>query len=181
MRRVAGSRTARSFTAREEGGVTAEFVLAFPIVFFIVLSCFEVGLMNLRRVMLERATHEMVRAVQLDPGRDWQHDDLKTALCGAAGRLYRDCADIVTIELRPIDQTLADWGFLPTTATCQDRAEDVDPPDVASGGGNELMQVRTCAIFAPLFPNLLVGRAMPKDANGDYRMTALSTFVNEPG
>ena len=73
---------------------------------------------------------------------------------------------------------------MPTTAPrCIDIDSDIDPIDDTTfigGDNNELMLVRVCALFQPMFPTTTLGMQMPTDGNGNYALVVSSAFVNEP-
>jgi hypothetical protein len=48
-----------------------------------------------------------------------------------------------------------------------------------TGGQNQLMLVKACAIFNPIFPSTGLGLQLVRD-DGGYAVTAFSAFVNEP-
>ena len=63
-----------------------------------------------------------------------------------------------------------------------DRDEPIqllDPLD--TGTDNEMMLIRACAVFDPIFPMTGLGLKLKKDAfGGGYAIIARSAFVNEP-
>jgi hypothetical protein len=48
------------------------------------------------------------------------------------------------------------------------------------GGNNELMMVRVCALFRPMFPSTGLGLNLRYDGDGNYAIVATTAFVNEP-
>ncbi len=162
----------------ESGAASVEFVIVFPIFFSIFVSAFEMGMMNIRAVMLERATDMVVRAVRLNQGSDFEYEDVRTAVCELSVMLP-DCEEILRIEMTPVDTDT--WGTLPRAADCVDRSQTIQPAvNFTNGVENELMLVRVCAVLDPFFPTVGLGRSMPKDSTGGYIITASSAFVNEP-
>ena len=167
-----------SFRRRESGAATVEFALIFPAYIFVFLSAFEVGLANIRMVMIERASDLAVRALRLNTGNPPSYNDIKTAVCNAAG-IIPECMDFIQIELQPVSTTT--WNLLDNNADCIDRASTIDPVVAFSNGQqNELMIVRVCAVVDPIFPAMGMGLIMPKDETGGYRLVASTAFVNEP-
>lgn len=166
------------FRRREEGAATVEFALIFPVYIFVFLSAFEVGLANIRMVMIERASDLAVRALRLNTGNPPTYGDIKTAICNAAG-IIPECMDVVQIELQPVSTTT--WNLVDNNAQCIDRASNIDPVvSFQNGQQNELMIVRVCAVVDPIFPTMGMGLIMPKDPTGGYRLVASTAFVNEP-
>ncbi len=175
------ARGLRDFRRREDGSLTAEFAILFPAFIMIFLSAFESGLLMTRQVMLEHAVDVSVRDLRLGT---WQpaptHAELKQRICDTAG-IIPDCMNSLLIELREVDQTT--WAPLDTTATCIDRSQPIAPqlpPNFSAGTDNDLMLVRVCAAFKPLFPMSNLGMKLVRTPAGDYALVATTAFVNEP-
>jgi hypothetical protein len=49
-----------------------------------------------------------------------------------------------------------------------------------AGGGNDVMLVRICAVFEPIFPTLGLGAQLTRVNESDYALVAAAAFVNEP-
>lgn len=162
----------------ESGAASVELVIVFPIFFTIFVSAFELGMMNLRAVMLERATDITVRAIRVNQGADLSYEDVRDAVCELSF-MIPNCNQVVKIEMTPVDKTV--WGTMPRQVDCIDRTENIAPVvSFENGIENELMLVRVCAVIDPFFPTVGIGRSMPKDRSGGYIVTASSAFVNEP-
>ena len=70
---------------------------------------------------------------------------------------------------------------LNTAADCVNRADDFTAVDqFTEGTDNEMMLVRACAIFDPIFPMTGLGFHLPKDNTGAYALVSATAFVNEP-
>ncbi len=173
FRRAAGG------LARDEGGTaTIEFVLFFPVFMTIFMSTFECGLFMTRQVMLERAVDMSIRDLRMGLWVNPTADDLKTAICDIA-TIIPDCQDVVMLELRPV--STATWTPLDPNITCVERDEVIQPlVEWTNGVENEMMLVRACAVFDPVFPLTAMGLQLPVDASGGYAMSATTAFVNEP-
>ncbi len=162
----------------ESGAASVELVIVFPIFFAIFVSAFEMGMMNIRAVMLERATDIVVRAVRINQGADFEYEDVRDEICNLT-LMMPNCDQILRVEMTPVDTDT--WGTLPRTADCVDRSQTIQPAvNFTNGVENELMLVRVCAVLDPFFPTVGLGRSMPKDKTGGYIVTASSAFVNEP-
>lgn len=168
----------------DAGNVTIEFVLVFPVFMIIFLSAFEAGILMTRQVMLERAVDVTVRDLRLGilptPGfsEEEAHNELKDTIC-ARSRIVPDCDNAILLEMRPVSKVT--WEPLNNVATCVDRSEPIQPATTfRAGAENEMMIVRACAVFDPVFPSTGLGMRLPKDGNGDYALLATSAFVNEP-
>ena len=176
-RSTLATRLAR-FWADESATATVEFVIVFPVVMTIFASAYEIGLANVRHVMLERATDVVVRELRLGTGADLTYEDMKTRLCEVA-LIIPACDTALKLELVPV--STASWDWPEVRADCVDRAAAVNPVRQWENGiQNELMMVRACIVVDPLFPAFGLGATLPKDETGGYRLVATSGFVNEP-
>ncbi|SHJ15258.1 TadE/TadG family type IV pilus assembly protein [Wenxinia saemankumensis] len=170
----------RAFLARDESGsATLEFVILLPGFILLLLSSFELGMLMTRHVMLDRALDLAVRGVRIGTLEDGDHDTLVAALCENLPVL-RGCAAEVKLEMRRIDV----WAGAPVEmdgADCVDHAEpDLPPRSWQQGGRNQLMILRVCALFDPMFPTTGLGASLPRRSDGSYALIATSSFVVEP-
>ena len=162
----------------EKGAATVELVLVFPFFFAVFVSAFEVAIMNMRAVMLERATDIVVRDIRLGGGSSLDYDSILENVCALAG-IIPDCVATTRIELQPVDTDT--WAGLSASVDCIKRDEDIQPViKFHNGIENELMLMRVCSIVDPIFPTVGVGRSMPLDSSGGYQIIASTAFVNEP-
>lgn len=162
----------------EAGAASVEFVIVFPFFVGVFVSGFEVAMMNMRAVMLERATDIVVRKIRLSGGGTLQYDQVKADICNTAG-IIPDCMNTVKIELQPVDT--ANWAGLNGQVDCIKRNAVIQPVvKFTNGQQNEMMLIRVCAIVDPIFPTIGVGKSMPVDDSGGYMVIASSAFVNEP-
>lgn len=167
----------RKFRSKENGNVAVEFVIMAPIVLTMMLAGVELGMMTIRHAMLERAMDETVRWVRLNTGAAPTHAQLKTMICSAD--VVPDCDENLHLEMLVRD--LRSWEALPETYTCTDRSETILPmSEFSLGMDNELVVLRACAKFQPLFPSALFGSVLTKDDAGDAMITNMTAFVQEP-
>lgn len=176
----------RRFRRKEDGVATLEFVLMVPAFLMIFMASFESGLLMTRYIMLERSLDMIVRDLRLgnfafsDTATAQQkHDAVQKAICSKTV-MFPDCEEIMMLEMRSVSQVT--WEPLNTAADCVNRAEDFTAVDqFTTGVDNEMMLVRACAIFDPIFPLTGVGLRLRSETNGTgYRLVASSAFVNEP-
>ncbi|TKA96807.1 pilus assembly protein [Cereibacter changlensis] len=168
-----------SLLRREDGAVTVEFVLIFPVMMVFLLSSFESGLLLTRKVMLERALDITVRGLRLGQFEDPDHDVLKQAICGQA-TYVPDCMTSIALELAPIS-TVGDWALPQEAAQCVDRDAEVQELKALNAGGpNDIMLMRVCALLDPWFPTVGLGKAMEEASPNGFRLMTQSAFVNEP-
>ncbi len=168
----------RRALSREEGNATIEFVLLFPALITLFLMVIEAGLLMTRGVMLDRAVDLSVREIRLGTLTPMTAEGLKQAICNRAV-IIPDCLNSVTVEMRPLSKTT--WGPLTGSATCIDRSQSVKPVlEFTPGTQNEMMLIRVCSIFDPLFPTSALAAQIKLDSTGAYALVAMSAFVNEP-
>lgn len=171
-------RPLRRFRRKEDGSASVEFVVVFPAFMILFVSAFESGLLMTRHVMLERGLDMAVRAVRIGTIDPVTHDQIKTMICNGAG-VIPDCMNQVKVEMRPIDPRA--WSNIPLEADCIDRDEANNPTrNFANGGENQLMVVRACALFDPIFPTTGLGAQLPRKSGGAYALVSSSAFVMEP-
>lgn len=168
----------RRFQKNADGNASIEFVFMFPIFFLILLSSVELGIMTLRYTMLERALDLAVREVRLSTGAAPDHDELRQMICDDA-TMIPNCYDNLKLEMLLIDPR--NWEPISSVVTCTNQAKEVQPVTTfVSGTDNELMLLRACIKFTPLFGDKGLGLKLAKDSNGDSALVAMSAFVQEP-
>ncbi len=166
------------FSKSEEGSATIEFAITFPAMLFLMLSGIELGMVTLHHSMLERAMDITVRDIRLGTGAAPQHDEIKTLICDRAG-FIDNCSTNLRLEMIQVNPRV--WEGISTEADCTDQSEEVAPVrSFVNGQENELMILRACAKFDPVFPTSGLGKNMIKDGAGQYALVSLSAFVQEP-
>ncbi|SFC55159.1 TadE/TadG family type IV pilus assembly protein [Tropicimonas isoalkanivorans] len=184
FRRLKRSRFLRS----ERANATIEFVILFPFFILLFTSTFEIGLLMVRQVMLDRGTDETVRTLRLgqwdipedDPAKQLEvHEAMKKMICEFA-TILPDCERNMLIALNPVETDT--WGPLPQGAGCVDRNAEVNPPrNFKPGVQNEMMVIRVCALQSPMFPLAGIGAMLPRVGKDHYALVSTAAFVNEPG
>ncbi|KAA9010257.1 TadE/TadG family type IV pilus assembly protein [Histidinibacterium aquaticum] len=171
-------RTWRRFRRREGGNATVEFVIVFPAFMLLMASGAESGLLLIRQMMLERGLDLSVRAVRLGgAGGSVDADELREMICEGAA-IIPDCMNQVKVEMIRMNPqgTLAS----PQVPDCVDHDEEVQVSRTYdSGAGHDLMFLRACALFDPIFPNFGLGVKLA-DEHLDYALVSSSVFVIEP-
>lgn len=171
-------RSLRTLGLSEKGAATVEFVIVFPFFLGVFLSGYEVAIMNMRAVMVERAMDIAVRNIRLSSGAELDYDMVVSDICRDAF-LIPDCENTMMIELIEVDK--ANWNGMQHRAECVQRGQSMQPlVKFKNGQQNQLMLMRICAVVDPVFPGVGVGRTMPRDASGGYQIISTSAFVNEP-
>jgi len=176
-RLASGRRSLAQLAANENGNATIEFALLFPAVISVFLMSFEVGLLATREAMLSRGTDFVVRDLRLTTGEAPDVDELRQRICERSA-IIPDCLDRLMLELEA--RPLADWAGPTPAVRCIDRTDEPDPViDFEPGQQNELMLIRVCALFEPLFPAARIGYRITGDF-GLYGITTVAGFVHEP-
>ncbi|PCH74407.1 MAG: pilus assembly protein TadE [Rhodobacteraceae bacterium] len=166
------------FSRSENGSATIEFAITFPAMLFLMLSGVELGMITLQHSMLERALDMTVREIRLGTGTAPQHDQIKAMICARAG-FIANCDTSLRLEMIQVDPRA--WVDIPMDADCTDQSVEVTPVrSFVNGLENELMFLRACAKFTPVFPTSGLGKNINKDAAGQYSLVSTSAFVQEP-
>lgn len=164
---------------REDGTATIEFVILFPALMTLFLSSFEVSVLLLRSVMLDKALDTTVRELRLGWVADPTAAGLRKQLCDRTP-IVPDCMNQMMIELQPISTET--WTFPADMVSCIEKSADIQPSvETNFGTANDLMIVRACAKVDPFFaPSPYLLDLVPVDGSNQYAVVAASTFVNEP-
>lgn len=172
----------RRLARSEDGTATVPVLIFVPFYLMFLLSSVEMGMLMIRHVLLERAVDLTVRDLRLglwtpqNPAN--AGDELRVRICNHVG-LIPQCNKSLMVELRPVSKVT--WEPLSSGPNCVDRTRPVyaNPlPDM--GTSNEMMLIRACAKFNPIFPTTAMGATLPKDSTGAYSLVSATVFVNEP-
>ena len=168
----------RRLCHRDEGSATVEFVIVFPFFITLFLSSVELGMITLRHTMLERGLDMAVRDIRLGTGDAPQHDDIKVDICDHAG-IIPNC--LATLRLEMVQVDLRNGVAFPDEADCVDTSKEVEPVrSFVNGQENDMMVLRACVKFDPLFPTTGLGKKLHVDGAGQAALIAVSAFVQEP-
>ena len=167
----------RRFRRDESGTSTIEFVIVFPVFAFLLCSAAESGVLMLRQVMLDRSLDLAVRDLRLQEFPAVTHAQVKARICAEA-TVIPDCEDSVLVEMRQVNK----GASLPSNrAPCVDRAASAQSATTfTQGTDNQMMLIRACAVFDPIFPGAGLGMDLAKDTTGAYALISTSAFVVEP-
>lgn len=166
------------FLRDESGNATVEFVLVFPVYLALMLMSIEMGFITLRHTLLERGLDIAVREIRLGTGTAPQHDDIKDIICENA-LMIRDCDANLRLEMRAAD--IRSFATLGSPIDCTDSAEPSKPvKEFTPGQQNQLMLLRACLRFDPLFPDDALGSALVTDSSGQSSVYTMTAFVQEP-
>lgn len=169
--------TLRRFRRDSDGTATLEFVLVFPVFLSLLLMSIELGFVTMRYALIERGLDMTVREIRLGTGANWKHDDIKDSICERAVSVA-NCKESLRLEMRP--RSIREYTSLGSEVDCTDRAEETDPVAFQTGGENQLMVLRACYKYRPLFPAAMLGSRLSTDSSGDASIIAMTAFVQEP-
>ncbi|MBR9842359.1 MAG: pilus assembly protein [Rhodobacteraceae bacterium] len=162
----------------ERGHASIEFVIMFPLFFWILVSAIDIGMVTMRSALLERALDIVVRDIRLSTGTAPDHDKIRDAICDTTN-VVQDCKQNLMLEMQVVD--MRSWTDLPHKTSCTNQAEEAQPVTTFQNGlDNEMMVLRACAKITPIFGDKGIGPYLNKDSNGDVPIVALSAFVQEP-
>lgn len=167
----------RRFRREEDGNATIEFAILFPFFIFMFCAAVELGMITFRHSMLERGLDLAVRDVRLTTGANFQHDDIKDMICEYAGFLP-DCQNHLFLEMEPLNMRAY---VAPSRSTnCFDITQTTNPArNFRNGTQNQMMILRACYTFRPIFPLTGLGRHLEWRQREAW-MIATSAFVQEP-
>ncbi|MHC0054906.1 TadE/TadG family type IV pilus assembly protein [Actibacterium sp. D379-3] len=173
-------RRLRRLLRREDGTATVEFVIMVPIFMLLFVSNFEVSMIMIRQMMLDRGLDLAMRELRLGTWPNPTTAILKQEICSHTAGLISDCENQMMLELIPVPA--ASWTLPGPNATCKDRSADLEPATTFDAGAqNQLMVVRACVLIDPFFPGTELALMLERNPGDGMPLAATSGFVNEPG
>lgn len=168
----------RGFARKEDGQLIVEFALGIPLIFTLFMTSVEMGIYAMRQMWLDRGLDITVRQVRLSTGDPDTHDELKQMICDQAGFLP-DCDSTLRLEMVPVD--IRTFSGFANKADCVDVSQPITPlRQFVHGSEHEMMLLRACYMFEPVFVTTGLGRSFTKDGAGRVAMVSYSAFVQEP-
>jgi hypothetical protein len=177
------SRRIRRFLRRDQGSATIEFVILFPVFMVLFVSSFELGNIMLRQTMLDRSIDMTVRQIRIGAVGVVDHDTIKEMICERSYFLD-DCDRQLKLEMQVVDPRA--WVNLDPDIDCIDQADyGIPPRRFDSGSDNQMMILRACHLFEPMVSDFglgtVLGELMARESGNAYRLTAVASYVVEPG
>lgn len=164
---------------REDGAVTVEFAVVFPLFMAVFLLAVDTGIAKMRQVFLDRAIDIAVREVRL--GRVSEQSSLASLICQRSSMLP-NCLKNITVEMQPI--STVDFAGLNDPVQCVNREKEITPAVVfnpgAGGQAQELMLIRVCVVVDPFIKMTRGLAGISLNESGDLVLIGRSVFVNEP-
>ncbi len=172
------ARLFRRFRRDERGTATLEFCLVLPAFLILFVSSFESGILMTRHVMLERGLDMAVRAIRLNTTHNFTHTEVKRMICNSAA-ILPNCMTTLKLEMTPTNPRA--WVDVQRAADCVDvQSPNAPVREFQNGQQNQLMVLRACALFKPLFPRFGLGSNLPHKSGNMYALISTSAFVMEP-
>ena len=170
----------RAFVDGRAGAATVEFVMMVPVFVFLFVSSFEVAVLNIRQLLLERGLDIAVRELRLGTYENATSELIRYQICQHDANFIANCESEVLVEL--IKVVPGAWNLPDPNATCVNRGETVQPVTTFDPGtDNELMIVRACLLVDPFFPGTELAMMLEGETGSGIALTASSAFVIEPG
>lgn len=169
----------RRFRKEERGSVfVIEFVILVPALFIPFFFGFEMSMHSIRQMQLDRALEITTREVRLFTGAEYTHDTIVKTICANSGGL-NDCEQNLRLEMVQKDPRA--YTPLETRADCINSSEEVAPVrGWTLGEEHELMFMRACYRYVPLWNKMGLGKELDKDGDGYGEMVSISAFSQEP-
>lgn len=179
MTRPAPKTFLRRFRRDENGAaLLIEFCIFVPLLFGAFLMATELGIYSMRQMYLDRGLDMAVRFIRLNTDEDYTHDSVKGLVCNNVGWL-ENCD--TTLRLEMVRLNPRQFAQFDQSADCVDTSEPIEPVrGFALGQENDLMMLRACIKFDPIYPTSGLGKAFDKDGSGKAKMISSSAFVQEP-
>ncbi|MEM7520034.1 MAG: pilus assembly protein [Pseudomonadota bacterium] len=169
----------RRFRRQEDGSIfLIEFCVFVPLLFGSFLMATEMSIYSMRQMYLDRGLDIAVRFIRLNTATNYTHADIKQLVCDNSGWL-EDCDTNLRLEMIELDPR----SFAPfnAQADCIDTSQPVSPVrGFTLGQENQLMMLRACVRFDPVFPTSGLANEFEKDGSGRARMISAAAFVQEP-
>lgn len=167
------------FGRKDDGGIfLIEFCLMFPIIFGAFVMAFELSVYSMRHMSLDRGLDIAVRYIRLNTNEPIKHDDIKSLICRNAG-FVEDCRSTLRLEMVSVNPR--SFATFDPEPDCVDTSKDATPVRGFNlGKEHEMMIMRACVKFKPVFASTGLGYALEKDGSGRARMVAVAAFVQEP-
>ncbi|MFK7940889.1 MAG: TadE/TadG family type IV pilus assembly protein [Roseovarius sp.] len=169
----------RRILRKEDGSAAVEFVIVFPVIATMIVMTLEMGFITLRQTLLDRGLDMAVREIRLGTNTEPEYDQIKALVCQNAIFLV-DCDQQLFLEMTPTDPR----AFVPLdeTASCTDEeVPEIRPVrSFTPGQANELVMMRACVLYDPLFPEALLARLLETDGANRAAIVSITAFVQEP-
>lgn len=168
----------REFGRDEDGSGTVEVVIFTTLLMGTLVSVVEIGVINLKQALLERAVALEVREIRLSTGDVPDYEEIRADVCDEMA-MSRNCEANMMLEMAVAEP--ASFVGLPSVADCINAEEEPRPSrQFEPGLDNELMLMRACLKYKPLFPTTRLVSHLSMDEKGYAQLVVRAMFVQEP-
>lgn len=169
----------RRFRKEERGSVfVIEFVILVPALFIPFFFGFEMSMHSIRQMQLDRAVEVTTRQIRLNTSKQFTHETIVKTICANSGGL-QDCEGNLRLEM--VQKNLRAYTPIDVNADCINAAEPVAPVRGWNlGEEHELMILRACYRYVPLWNKMGLGKELDKNDDGYGEMVSISAFSQEP-
>lgn len=169
----------RRFRRDEDGSaMLMEFAIFVPLLFGAFLMAVEMGIYSMRQMYLDRGLDIAVRYIRLNTHQTFTHNDIKQMICDNSGWL-ENCDETLRLEMTTVDPR--QFARFNQEVDCVDTSQPVQPVrGFTLGRANQMMMLRACVRFNPVYPTSGLGHAFEKDGTGRAKMVSTAAFVQEP-
>ena len=108
-------RLLKKFRKDDSGHASIEFVIMFPLFFWIMVSAIDIGMITMRSAFLERSLDVVVRDIRLSTGTAPDHDEIRRRIC-EANEVVKNCTENLMLEMQIVDMRA--WNDLPQATSC---------------------------------------------------------------
>lgn len=168
------------FKRRKDGAVAIEFALLAPILFLLIFSLLELGVLITRTVLLDNAVSQASRFIYTGAATNGgvSKEDLTDFVCENAQLIF-DCERNLEIDATVINNFTAPPA---DDAPCRDSSDtDFEPvSSFAPGVGSEIVLLRVCATVDLLVPWYGLSPHLAKTETGRVQIVSSLAFSNEP-
>lgn len=159
----------RAFRQDESGAAAIEFALVAPVLFFALLSLFEIGVLGMMTTGLDHAVIESSRRIRT--GRDDAATSAATfedQICGRLGSAMVSCRDRLVVSV----QRFSTFGGAATAATSQPAGQ------FDKGGPSDIILVKANYKWPLMTP--FVATAYNREGPREVTIASRLAFKNEP-
>ncbi|MEM1346256.1 MAG: hypothetical protein AAGI34_16965 [Pseudomonadota bacterium] len=178
------------FVGDERGAVTAEFVVLFMPLCYMLFMIAELSVYMTRQALLERGLNMAVRDLRLgalevpglaegaEPTEAQSAAAFRARICEGAF-LLTECNDRLRIEVTPFETftEFGESGFI-----CPNTFDpDLSPMDLYTPvSRQQLTLVKACLVSSPIFPGVGLGAQMDWIEGSGYANVSRTAFISEP-
>lgn len=173
----------RALRRDESGNAALQFAIIFPLIMLIFAFACDLGLIMMRKVMLERAVDVQVRQIRIGTRAVGDYEGLRKDICTEA-IILPDCEKRLKLQLTAmVSRRWEDPGRTPDCESLKD-VTFTRPREYDAASANQLVILRACVVLEPLMPGWGLGQALLADGEGGknrfYQLAAATSFVMEP-